>query len=197
MYFVGLCGLNCSGKTTVVNHFKDNKDFGALSLSDMIREELRSRNQEISRNNLRTVGNELRENYGSAVLAERVIKYVEKQTEKKNWVIDSIRHPSEAQVFIDSKYPFLFIKIDCPIEQRYKRALSRKRGEEESISFEEFKEKEDRELHSEKEYSQQLLKTFEKANITIVNEAGVEELQKKLDLAIEEFTKKLKNKDNN
>ncbi|KAJ3431000.1 hypothetical protein M0812_02675 [Anaeramoeba flamelloides] len=193
MYFVGLCGLNCSGKTTVVNHFKDNKDFGSLSLSDMIREELRSRNEDINRNNLRRVGNELREKFGSAILAERVIEYVEKQVEKKNWVIDSIRHPSEAQVFINSKYPFLFIKVDCPIEQRYKRALSRKRGEEVNIPFEEFKEKEDRELHSEKEFAQQLLKTFEKANTTIVNEAGVEELQKKIDLSVEEFTKKLEN----
>ena len=70
---IGLTGTNASGKTSIVRYLI-KKRFEYFSLSDVIRDELTLRGMDHSRDNLRRVGNELREKYGAAILAERELK---------------------------------------------------------------------------------------------------------------------------
>ena len=60
---IGLSGKNASGKG-VVAEFLKSKGFYFFSLSDVIREEIRERGEEITRQRLIEVGNELRSKHG-------------------------------------------------------------------------------------------------------------------------------------
>lgn len=70
---IGLTGKNASGKGEVAK-FLQERGFHFLSLSDVLREELRRRRMGLTRDHLTRVGNELREKYGPSVLAERILR---------------------------------------------------------------------------------------------------------------------------
>src|SRR5437867_3260184 len=86
---IGLTGRNASGKGEVAKYL-EKKSFYYHSLSDVIRDEIRRRGQPLTRETLIETGNELRQRYGSAVLAERILERIEND---KHYVIDSIRNP--------------------------------------------------------------------------------------------------------
>ena len=69
---IGLTGKNGSGKTEVSEYLK-SRGFEYHSLSDEIRDEIRRRGLEITREVLIEVGNDLREKFGPGVLAERIL----------------------------------------------------------------------------------------------------------------------------
>ena len=91
---IGLTGKNGSGKTAVSEYLK-SRGFEYHSLSDAIREEIRKRGLEITREVLIDVGNELREKFGPGILAERILPSLRND---QNYVIDSIRNPQEVDV---------------------------------------------------------------------------------------------------
>src|SRR2546423_13140805 len=136
---IGLTGRNAAGKGEVAAYLQ-SRSFYFHSLSDAIRDEVRSRNLPISRELLIQVGNELRHRFGSGVLAERII---EKLDDDKNYVIDSIRNPAEVVAFRNSKH-FRLIRVEAPIEVRFQRNLVRSR-ENDPITFDKFVELENRE----------------------------------------------------
>ena len=65
---IGLTGRNAAGKGEVAEYLK-KKSFYYYSLSDVIRDEIRSRGQEPTREALIEVGNELRQKHGAHILA--------------------------------------------------------------------------------------------------------------------------------
>lgn len=123
MLYIGLTGTNAAGKTSLLE-FLIQKGFSTCSLSDILREELTNRKLPITRANLIQIGNELRNQYGAGVLAERIIQHINAE----KLVIDSIRNPSEIKVLRKLKNFFL-LAIDAPIEIRFQRALLRQRDE--------------------------------------------------------------------
>ena len=60
---IGLTGRNASGKGEVARYLQE-KSFGYYSLSDVIREVIRSRGLEPTREMLIRTGNELRQHFG-------------------------------------------------------------------------------------------------------------------------------------
>src|SRR5215510_11555134 len=119
---IGLTGRNAGGKGEVAEYLK-KKSFYYYSLSDVIRDEIRSRGQEPTREALIQVGNELRQKYGAHILAERILAKIE---DDKHYVIDSFRNPSEVDTFREAKH-FKLIRVEAPSAIRFKRILSRKR----------------------------------------------------------------------
>ncbi len=120
---IGLTGTNAAGKTSIVAHLVA-KGYCAYSLSDILRGELTNRQLSITRANLIQLGNELRQQFGPAVLAERTLTQL-----KTNYsVIDSIRNPAEIQALRQLK-KFVLIGIDAPVEIRFQRAQARMRQE--------------------------------------------------------------------
>ena len=85
---IGLTGRNAAGKGEVAKHL-ETKGFQYYSLSDAIRDEIRSRGQDLSREALIQTGNELRQQFGASVLADRILQRLD---DDKNYVIDSIRN---------------------------------------------------------------------------------------------------------
>jgi len=175
---IGLTGKSGSGKTEVCNYLK-LKGFKCYSLSDILREELKSRGQKISKENLINLGNQLREKFGSGILAKRVIE----KMNDEDLVIDSIRNPSEIKEFRKKK-DFILLGITAPLEVRYKRFQSKKKEDE--LSFEEFKRLEKTE-NSDLPSNQQLNKCLEMADVIIENEGTIEELHEKLDNFLNKF----------
>ncbi len=172
---IGLTGLNGSGKTEVAQYLV-SRGFEYHSLSDEIREEIRRRGQEITRELLIVVGNELRTKFGPGVLAERVLQRLSRDG---NFVVDSIRNPSEVEVLRRREdFTFLAVEADQPV--RFER--SRLRGREFApTTLDEFVAQERKELESPDPASQQLVSTRKMAAAAVNNNGTVEELHRALD----------------
>jgi dCMP deaminase len=174
---IGLTGRNAAGKGEVARYLK-TKSFYYYSLSDAIRDEIRSRGEEATREMLILVGNELRHRFGSAVLAERILQRLD---DDKNYVIDSIRNPAEVLAFRRAKH-FRLINVEAPIELRFRRTVARGR-ENDPVVFEKFVELDNRESVGD-EASQNLVQVEQMADETLVNDGSIEHLYPKIDALV-------------
>ncbi|MFQ6110044.1 MAG: AAA family ATPase [Candidatus Aminicenantales bacterium] len=169
---IGLTGTNGAGKGEVASFFQRN-GYAYFSLSDLIREELKKEQQELSRDNLIRMGNELRKRFGADVLARRIMEKV-----KGKAVIDSIRNPHEV-AFLQKQKGFILLAVDAPVELRYERI--RRRGRQESATtLQEFMDKEAEEMEQ-NEKGQQLKVCMSLADSKIMNDGSLESLHKKLE----------------
>ena len=169
---IGLTGTNGSGKGEAAEFFKGH-GFAYLSLSDLIREELRQKGQEISRDNLIKMGNHLRKTFGADILARRTMELVRGKT-----IIDSIRNPKEVE-YLQKQKAFTLLAVDAPPEVRYNRVMDR--GRDESVqTLEEFIAKEKEEM-TESDKGQQLQKCMQMADYLVLNDGTLEEFHRKLE----------------
>jgi len=169
---IGLTGTNGAGKGEVAAFFR-KKGYAYFSLSDLIRDELKKKGKEVSRDNLIKMGNLLREKSGRDILARLIIKKI-----KGKAVIDSIRNPKEVE-YLRRQKNFILLSIDAPVELRYERV--KKRGRAESASnLQEFIEKEAEEMTNLKK-SQQLQNCMRLADFKIKNNDTIESLYQKLE----------------
>ncbi|MBN2142272.1 hypothetical protein JW711_02990 [Candidatus Woesearchaeota archaeon] len=182
MTVVGLTGTFAAGKGTC-SEYLQGKGFIVYSLSDIIREELRKEGVEIGRTSLQDKANYLRRTGGPGVLAERTLRKLE---DGKDYVIDSIRNPAEIEV-LRRRADFFLIVVDAPIRRRYDWAVKRMREGEGTMTFEEFKAKEERELYSADPTSQQLVACRNMADVKIINDSDYEALYKKVDQALAKY----------
>src|SRR5215470_10878666 len=166
---IGLTGRNAAGKGEVARYLQ-RKSFYYYSLSDAIRDEIRSRGDEPTRERLIIVGNELRQRYGSKILAERILEKIE---DDKHYVIDSIRNPAEVNAFRSAKH-FKLIRIEAPAEVRFQRILKRQR-ESDPRTLADFIELENREAEGD-DTSQNLVKVELMADHAVVNDGTLEKL---------------------
>ena len=166
---IGLTGPNGCGKGEVVSYLK-GKNFDTHSLSDIIRDEVRSRGDEPSRENLIQTGNELRQQFGFAVLAQRVLAKIE---DGANTVIDSIRNPAEVEALRAGGH-FRLVLINAAPDIRFQRIRSRKR-ESDPLTYEEFLEFEEREAIGDA-HAQNLQKVEALADHSIQNDSTLEDL---------------------
>jgi len=176
---IGLTGSLCSGKGTVANHLID-LGFNHQILSDRIREEIKSRGQEITRTLLQDVGNELRLTYGGAVLAERTLEIIA-HTEG-NIVIDGVRNPDEIN-FLRESLNAKIIGVHAPKEKRLEWYLERviSRGEDGKTSVD-FERDDNRDFGiGEPENGQQVGKCLEMANIVLWNAGSKADLYRECD----------------
>ncbi len=181
---IGLTGTFASGKS-FASQILQKRGFEYYSLSEEVRDECDKRGLPPERKNLFNIANELRENYGPQVLAERIVKKIEVK-KPKNAVIDGIRSPEEVWV-LEKMKNFTLVAIDAPIELRYERTVKRKRASEENQTFEEFKKSELREWEGS---NQNIKGSMNLAKIKIINNSTREELESKID----ELIKTLKSK---
>lgn len=171
---IGLTGRNAAGKGEVARYLQ-RKSFYYYSLSDAIRDEIRSRGEQPTRERLIVVGNELRQRYGSNILAERTLAKIE---DDKHYVIDSIRNPAEVDAFRAAK-DFKLIRVEAPAEMRFQRILSRHR-ESDPRTLEEFITLEKREAEGD-DTSQNLVKVELMADYALTNDSPLDKLYPQID----------------
>lgn len=183
MIILGITGLSGSGKDTVAEYLK-LKNFVATSLSDRIREECGVRGLPLDRDTLIRVGNELRENFGLSVLAERSLEII-KNSESDKFVLTSLRHPKEVE-FLKAQGNFWLVEVFVPLEVRFERIKNRLREGDTDLTLEKFKEQEARELTG-SEAQQQILKVMELVDFRIDNSGSLEETYRQ----VEDILKKI------
>ncbi len=183
---IGLTGENCSGKSTICEYLK-KKGFYYLSLSDAIREELKKENTPITRENLIAKGNELRKSFGPGALGKKVSSMLQKD---KNYVIDSIRNPSEVEELKKSGRFFL-IYVTANSQIRFERIKSRNR-EEDPQTFDSFLRFEKLEMENEDKTKQNLKGTFALADKKLTNEGSFDLLHDGVDKLLSQLTQDFK-----
>lgn len=180
---LGLTGKNGSGKGEVA-HFLKSCGFEYHSLSDILREEIKKNKKTVTRDLLIQTGTRLREQEGSAVLAERTLA---KLTPDKNYIIDSIRNPEEVRA-LHRREDFVLLKIDAPQKTRFERVKNRAR-ESDPTTFSQFIEMEERELKNKNPSAQQLLATEKLADHTISNGTTLEALHENMRKILTQLTR--------
>lgn len=176
---IGVTGFFASGKDTCAAYL-ERKGYQHVSLSDIIRDELRERNMEITIPNLTKVGNELRREHGAGVLAERAIQRFEPS---RDYVVTSIRHPDEVRTLQRNDRKFALIFTDAPMKQRFDRSQARGRSGD-NRSFEEFAAAEKRQMMGDDPDAQQLLACKELADVVLNNDSTLEAFYQRIDDAL-------------
>ena len=171
---IGLTGTNGAGKGEAAAYFSA-KGYVYFSLSDVIRDELRERGEPASRDNLIRTGNELRECFGSDVLARRTVKRIGRGGRA---VIDSIRNVREVE-YLRRQKGFVLLAVDAPIALRFARVAVRGRDES-AVDLEAFRKKEDEERAGGTS-AQQLEACMAAADRLIVNDGTIPEFHHKLE----------------
>ncbi len=175
---IGLTGRNAAGKGEVAKYLQ-TKSFYYYSLSDAIRDELRARKLEVSRESLIQIGNELRQRFGPSILADRIVELTRPD---RNYIIDSIRNPAEVATLRKACREFKLIRVDAPLQTRFERTVARRR-ENDPITFEAFVALETREASGDP-MSQNLDEVEKLADEILVNDSSLEELRPKIDIMV-------------
>ncbi|MBI5051553.1 AAA family ATPase [Candidatus Micrarchaeota archaeon] len=183
---IGLTGENCAGKGTTAEYLQ-KKGFYYLSLSDVVREELTNLGIELTRENLIKKANEMREKWGAGILAERISTRFEKD---RNYVVDSIRNPSEVEVFQRRK-DFILLYVTAPPELRFDR-MKRRNRENDPKTYEAFLIIEKAESENLEKSKQNILATTKMANKKIPNEGDLPYLYDQVDKVLAEVSKEFR-----
>jgi dephospho-CoA kinase len=180
MKIIGITGTIGAGKTTIVNYLCEKKGFKYFSVREYLICELKKRDLEINRDNMRNLGNELRENFGPSYIVEQL--YEKAINSKNNVVIESIRCPGE--VFkLKEKKDFVLLSVDCDIKERFLRIKKRK-TKTDFIDFETFEKQEKKEFENSDPNKQNLKKCIDLSDFKIDNNGSFNELYEQINLNI-------------
>ncbi|MDR0972089.1 MAG: AAA family ATPase [Bacteroidales bacterium] len=177
MIIVGITGTLGSGKGTIVDFLKE-KGFSHFSARDFIVKTIEKENLIVDRDSMTLIANRLREENSPSYIIEQL--YNEALKGKNNSIIESIRNPKEVN-FLKEKDNFILIGVDADIHKRYERILKRK-SQTDSVSFETFKQNEEREMHSNDINAQNIAFCMQKADILIDNSGTIDQLKEKVDI---------------
>jgi len=179
---LGVTGFFCAGKDAMAEYLK-SKGFVHISLSDMIREEIQARGQEVTLPRLTEVGNELRRRYGAGILAVRALR---RMNQYSRYVITSIRHPGEVET-LRLRRVFVLIFVDAPRRLRYERSVARARKGDSLPTFEEFVASEKRQMAGEDPDAQQLALCRDEAGLILRNDSTIEAFHTRIGKALREI----------
>ena len=175
---IGLTGQNGAGKGEVADILRKQFNFTCCSLSDALREEASRQAVDITRENLQLLGNRLRQQEGTDILA---VKVLEKITPDSDYVIDSIRNPHEAETL--RRHGVLLWSVRAPQEVRFQRLIRRAR-EAEPLSFEAFRAAEARENQTRGDHGLMIGEVEKRAAAVIVNDCTLADLEAQVRLAL-------------
>src|SRR5579884_261717 len=138
---VGLSGTNGAGKDAVGLLLCQKHRVLFISVTVVLRDELRRRGEPIARVHLRALSAEWRREFGLAVLVDRAVQQFEAvRSQYEGLVIASLRNTYEADRVHELGGTMLWVDADPKI--RYERirsnAAERNRGGEDDVTFEQF-----------------------------------------------------------
>jgi len=173
---IGLTGTLGAGKGTVANYLVEEKGFTHLSVREFLIEEIKKRDMPINRDSMVVVANNLREKNSPSYIVEELYRQAEEK--RGNAIIESIRVPGEAEAIKNLGGKIFAVDADQMI--RYERIIVRA-SETDKISFEEFKNNEEREMASTDPDKQNLSRCIEMADQVINNDGTIDDLKKEVD----------------
>ena len=183
---LAVTGLNGSGKDAVANYLKEKHGFTHISLSNLVVDLVKEAGLDPSdRDNLNKIADQKRKELGPDFLAKKAL---ENYYSEEKLVLSSFRHPKEIEAV--KQYGGIITRVDVNLETRFKRTKKRKELDENdygSVTIEDFKLKEKRELSNPDKDKMQILKVLDRAEVVFQNNETLDELHKQID----EFVKKL------
>ncbi|MAE13216.1 hypothetical protein CMO92_01505 [Candidatus Woesearchaeota archaeon] len=186
---VGVTGFMTAGKDTFANYLVEKKRFIHISLSDILRQDLKKTKKKITRQALMELGNLLRQNLGGGILAQRSLQKIQPD---ENIVISSIGTVAEVKE-LQKRKDFILVFIDAPQTTRFQRITVRKR-EEDPSTLEEFKQKEKTESKGGGKAYREFDNVRKLAKVIIKNNTTPEAFHKKIDTFITDWQPKLRHK---
>jgi dephospho-CoA kinase len=173
------CGMPGSGKSIGATVAK-NLGIPVFVMGDVVREEVTRRKLPHSPRTLGRIMIELREKFGPAIIAKRIVDKFS-NVAGKNIVIDGARSEAEIKVFQDAVNHVLVVAVHASPQIRFQR-LSQRGREDDSLTRETFRQRDTRELDV------GLGRIIAQADIMIVNEGKYNELKSRVrQLLVEEF----------
>lgn len=173
MKIIAFTGMPFSGKSEAVQIAKDI-GIPIVRMGDMIWAEVKKRGLKINDENVGTIANQMREQYGKDIWAKRTIEKIRSLKNVEFIVIDGIRNTEEISTFKrELKGDFIIIAVEVPEEIRHKRALSRGR-EDDSKNLEKIKERDKREI------GWGIDTVIASADIVIINDRSMKEFHEKI-----------------
>ena len=181
---IGLTGHAGCGKGTAAAYLKEKHEFGWIVFSDIIKEEaakrglLKSKSLEAEKLALSKFGNDWRKETGrNDIAAQKIIEHIKKEKMKKV-VVDGFRSVEEVELFRKTFEGFKLIRIDAPVDIRWKRRVEQDPASKRS-DFE-ARDKADLEIKG-------LDKVLQMADVTVDNSGAKEELFQLMDGIIKEL----------
>jgi dephospho-CoA kinase len=141
---VGVAGMPGAGKATVVQ-VAETLGYGIVVMGDVVREETKKRNLELTPENVGRVMLEMRKSGGPAAIARRCVPSIKKSS-RKPVIVDGIRSLYETDVLRKNFPAFKLLAIHSSPETRFTRLYKRRRSDD-PASWETFLERDWRELH--------------------------------------------------
>lgn|GEM_PF-5410407 len=130
-------GPIASGKgevTNVIRNVYGSSNVSVFVLSDLLRAEAKRRNLDVTRENLKIIGDEWRKQMGAGVLGKKIIPLVSKLSQQNRIVvIDSVRLCAEADVMRNVFTSILFLFVEADEQIRAQRVLLRARSDDKTI----------------------------------------------------------------
>ncbi len=150
MKLVGIAGTNGSGKDTVGHMLAERHGFLFVSMTDMLREELKRRGLPLARQYTRQLSAEWRRENGLGVLVDKAVGVFKAQGEKKEGLVcASLRNPGEADRVHELGGKVVWVDADPKV--RYDRIQASQRGEHRKLddqkTFEQFMAEEEVEMY--------------------------------------------------
>ncbi len=192
---IGIAGTNGSGKDTLGKLLSEHHGYYFMSMTDILRVELKRRDQSLERENMRALSAEWRHRYGLSVLVDRVIAHYDALVNKHDYsglAMASLRNHGEADAIHANGGLVVWLDADPRIRYERIRANLVSRGQERRInddkSFEAFMAEETAEMNRPKDgdaASLDMSEVKQKSDLFILNEGhDVSDLEKKITAAL-------------
>ncbi|HET6863760.1 MAG TPA: AAA family ATPase [Candidatus Saccharimonadales bacterium] len=172
MKLIGIGGTNGSGKDTLAQILVEDYGWVFVSVSDILREELKKRGLPIERKHLRALSAEWRRKYHHGHVVDLAVeRFKDKNNRAEKLVVSSLRNPGEAERIHELGGQVAWVDADSKL--RYKRIYSRQRSTEDQKTFEQFlaEEQEEMEHHQGDEATLSLAGVKAKADIFLTNDS--------------------------
>ncbi len=194
MIVLGFTGTFAAGKDTAISIIAEKYGSKAFEIStaNLVREEAAKRGLSLGRENLQSVSNDMRLKHGAGIFAKMSVEQINAQHDKTIALVSGIRTTGEINELRKAfNKNFFLIAINAPIETRYLRIKQRARAGENLLSFEQFKQSEEREMQGAAgPHSQNIAATMKMADYTIDNNGTEAELNKKIEVLLKNHINK-------
>ncbi|MBI2028188.1 MAG: dephospho-CoA kinase [Candidatus Levybacteria bacterium] len=177
-FIIGITGAFGSGKSTAANFFED-KGLKKIVLSSFIEEEAKKRGiKKITRKLLQDIGNDLRDKFGSGILAKKAVLFL-KNERLDRAVVDGVRNLGEVEEFKKNSN-FVLIAVVANRKTRFERLRNLKRREK--LNWDTFEKLDRRDLGiGEKQTGLQTAFCIASADIFVEGNEDIDEFRQKLD----------------
>lgn len=179
---IGLTGTLGAGKGSIVD-FLVKKGFKHYSVREFLIEEIKKTGLEINLDNMVYIANKLRAENSPSYIVEKL--YEKAKEDGGDCIIESLRAIGEIEA-LKNKGDFYLIAVDAEVRTRYERAILRK-SESDDISFEKFVQVEQDQMESTDPNKQNLKACIGMADVKIINNGSLEELEKDVEEIIQKF----------